>query len=173
MTAEGERPPEEALDLLKLSLAEAQTSVRSYDTKAQIVGVGYIFALGVIGQFERALPTASTSEIAYVLLAWGIVIAPIVMFGAVLNPTRKAAPALQQQVGDAVKSVLYVDPKTVTSLAAMKNMALRADPALELSYELLKVSTLREVKRRRFRAGLFSSAGAFAVIFAMQLIRTL
>ena len=44
-----------ALMLLKDSLAEAQNSVRSYDTKAQIVGVGYIFALNVIGQLSAQI----------------------------------------------------------------------------------------------------------------------
>lgn len=42
---------ERAIELLCDSLSEAQSTVRSYDTKAQIVGIGYIFALGVIGRF--------------------------------------------------------------------------------------------------------------------------
>ncbi len=47
------------MSLLRDSLAEAQSTVRAYDTKAQIVGVGYIFALGVVGSFEALLPEAS------------------------------------------------------------------------------------------------------------------
>lgn len=35
--------------LLRDSFAEAETTVRAYDTKAQIVDIGYIFAL-VIGR---------------------------------------------------------------------------------------------------------------------------
>jgi len=36
------------LAFLMASLKEVQDTVRAYDTKAQIVGVGYIFAIGII-----------------------------------------------------------------------------------------------------------------------------
>ena len=50
---------QQSFSLLRDSLAEAQATVRAYDTKAQIVGVGYIFALGVAGRTEALLPEAS------------------------------------------------------------------------------------------------------------------
>lgn len=40
----------EAKALQRDGLAEAQLTVRNYDTRAQIVGVGYILSLGVVGQ---------------------------------------------------------------------------------------------------------------------------
>lgn len=45
-----EPPTQHAYDLLRDGFNEAQATVRAYDTKAQIVGVGYIFALGIVGQ---------------------------------------------------------------------------------------------------------------------------
>lgn len=66
-----------ARDLLRDSLAETQTTVRGYDTKAQIVGVGYIFALGVVSQVEGLLPAATEFSLASLLVAWSIVIVPI------------------------------------------------------------------------------------------------
>ena len=38
----------DALTFMLASLREGQDIVRAYDTKAQIVGVGYIFAIGII-----------------------------------------------------------------------------------------------------------------------------
>ena len=43
--------------MLLAALQEAQSVVRSYDTKAQIVGVGYILALNLILHFGDLLPT--------------------------------------------------------------------------------------------------------------------
>ena len=78
------------LQLLKDSLSEVQTSVRSYDTKAQIVGVGYIFALNVIGQISAQIPTHAAADIFTIIVAWSIVIMPIILFGYVLYPVRKS-----------------------------------------------------------------------------------
>ncbi len=50
------KPTDQALAILRDALSEAQTTVRSYDTKAQIVGVGYVFALGIVGLFSDRLP---------------------------------------------------------------------------------------------------------------------
>jgi hypothetical protein len=41
--------------LLCDTLAEARVSVRTYDTKAQIVGIGYIFSLAILGQIGSAI----------------------------------------------------------------------------------------------------------------------
>ena len=40
--------------MLLAALQEAQTVVRSYDTKAQIVGVGYILALNLVLHFRQS-----------------------------------------------------------------------------------------------------------------------
>ncbi len=80
------------LELLKSALTEAQTTVRAYDTKAQIVGVGYIFALGIVSQVDELLPTPSSIGHAELLAIWFVVIAPILLFGNVLSPKRKTVP---------------------------------------------------------------------------------
>lgn len=38
----------EVVSFLNASLGEAPSTVRAYDTKAQIVGIGYIFALRIV-----------------------------------------------------------------------------------------------------------------------------
>ncbi len=80
--------------LIGEALAEAQQTVRAYDTKAQIVGVGYIFALGIVFRLGNLLPKVERSDVLLVVVGWTIVILPILLFGFVLYPTRKSAAEL-------------------------------------------------------------------------------
>ena len=64
------------IDLVKEALAEAQQTVRAYDTKAQIVGVGYIFALGIVFKLGEVLPKVERSDVALVIGGWTVVILP-------------------------------------------------------------------------------------------------
>ena len=74
---------QQSLSLLRDSLAEAQMTVRAYDTKAQIVGVGYMFALAVVGDFEALLPKASELNLLTISVACGAIL-PILLFAFVL-----------------------------------------------------------------------------------------
>lgn len=47
--------------MLLAALQEVQSVVRSYDHKAQIVGVGYILALNLVLHFGDLLPTRMVS----------------------------------------------------------------------------------------------------------------
>ncbi|MBL4740297.1 MAG: hypothetical protein JKY12_04840 [Sneathiella sp.] len=161
---------QQSLNLLRDSLIEAQTTARAYDTKAQIVGVGYILALGVIGKFEGLLPRASELNLLTISVACGAIL-PILLFGFVLYPTRKSAEKFPNQAEMATNRILYVDPTKLSSVKALKDAVDCCDPINEYSIELLKVSQLRELKRRRFLRALFMSAVAFVFIFATHFIR--
>jgi len=141
---------EKALNLLRISLAETQAIVRAYDVKAQIVGIGYIFALGVIGQFADALPKPSVYGVGFVVVAWSVVIVPIVLFGSVLYPAGRKAPRLSEPIPEDLKYILSVDPKELTSVQEISSAALRSNSLGELSYEILRLAHLRERKRKRF-----------------------
>ncbi|MEM7222215.1 MAG: hypothetical protein AAF495_04510 [Pseudomonadota bacterium] len=160
--------------MLRASLAEAQATVRSYDTKAQIVGIGYIFALGVLGRFQEWMPeNPDMDPLIATLVAWAVVILPILLFGYVLYPSRKMAPRLDTKPGAELQQVMYVDPNKLGSVADLKAAAERSDPLTEVAFELLKVSKLREMKRRRFLRALFAAAFCFIVIFFAHLQRSL
>ncbi|MEO0423600.1 MAG: hypothetical protein AAF184_14780 [Pseudomonadota bacterium] len=161
-----------ALELLKLGLEEAQATVRAYDTKAQIVGVGYMFALGIVGGIGEHLPGAD-SEIGFlaVAVAWLVTIFPIISFGAVLYPTRKAAEQFHAAEHTPRDRVLFVDPDHTSSASALATAARQADPMEELAYELMTVSRLRDLKRKRFLRGLLLVGVSFVVLFGVQLLR--
>ncbi len=161
---------QQSLSLLHDSLAEAQATVRAYDTKAQIVGVGYIFALGVVGRFETLLPKASEMTPLTVSVAC-VAILPILLFGFVLHPSRKSAEKFADQPEATPENVLYVDPTKLGSVKALKEAVGRCDPIKEVSFELLKTSQLRELKRRRFLRALYSATVVFLFIFATHFIR--
>ncbi len=161
---------QQSLSLLRDSLTEAQETVRAYDQKAQIVGVGYIFALGVVGSFEALLPEASELNLLTVSVAC-VAILPILLFGFVLYPSRKSAEKFADQSEATPEHVLYVNPTKLGSIKALKEAVGRCDPIIEVSFELLKVSQLRELKRRRFLRALFSAAVVFLFIFATHFIR--
>ncbi len=160
-----------SLELLKSALAEAQATVRAYDTKAQIVGIGYIFALGIIGQFQNWFPTTNEVDLTQVIVAWGVVVLPIVLFGFVLYPTRK-----MMGIGGPDKhfsSVLYVVPDRFAGPDAVIEAAEQCRPEQEIAFELLKVSQLRELKRQRFLRALFAGALCFVVLFGFQILRVI
>ncbi len=161
----------ESTDLLRQSLTEAQATVRSYDTKAQIVGVGYMFALNVVFAFDRALPDTGPINHLDLVLAWLVVMSPILLFGYVLYPSRHSAPRLTTEPPKALQRVLYIDPDDHPDVEHMIAAARDADPEQETAYELLKVSKLREIKRERFLRALFASGICFFLLFFSQATR--
>ena len=119
ISGEGKLEPsiQQSLKLLLDGRAEARATVRAYDTKAQIVGIGYIFALEVVTRFEKWFPDDfETSLVEHVLVGWGIVILPILLFGYVLYPSRKMASKLTDESTATLENILYVDPKKFGSV---------------------------------------------------------
>ena len=161
---------DQALALLKDSLKDAQDTVRAYDTKAQIVGVGYIFSLSVISQVGEIIPDkASAINLFSILIPWAFVIVPIILFGWVLYPTRNTAKLLGTRRERGPKHILFFEPSPNNTVAALKSAVLEAEPLDEVAYELVKMSKLREIKRARFLRALFSAALAFCILFASHL----
>ena len=110
---------QQSFSLLRDSLTEAQTTVRAYDTKAQIVGVGYILALGVVGKFETLLPDITELNLLTLSVACAAIL-PILLFGFVLYPTRKSAEKFADQSEATPEHVLYVNPTKLGNVKALK-----------------------------------------------------
>lgn len=158
--------------MLRETLADTRATVRSYDTKAQIVGVGYLFALGAIGRFDEQIPTAMDITTATVVVFWAMIMLPIILFGSVLYPTRKSAPLLSEQAESKPRRVLYVNPDEFKTVAALKTAVIGSNALDETAFELLKASKLRELKRKRFIRGLIAAGVAFTLIFASQFFQS-
>lgn len=158
------------LPFLMAALKEVQDTVRAYDTKSQIVGVGYIFAIGIIIKLGAKIGNTPEYDALTISLAWLFFIFPIVLFGAVLYPSRKVAPKLGEGGGKANRTY-YVEPEHRNDVAAYLEAVDASDPKNEIAYEILKTAGLREIKRRRFLRALWAAAVSFVVLFLGQVIR--
>lgn len=161
-----------SVNCLMASLKEAQDTVRSYDTKAQIVGVGFIFTLGILTDFGGRLTEEMPDANLWIVLGfWLLFIGPAIMFGAVLYPSRKALGQIDSGELD-LKFISYLPPQDHRSLEEIRECASSCDWLSELSFELMKVSRLREIKRKRFIRALLSVLGSYVIIAVFQMIRS-
>jgi len=160
----------DSLTFMLASLKEGQDTVRAYDTKAQIVGVGYIFAIGIILNLGARIANMPETGAAIITFAWLILIFPIVLFGAVLYPSRKMAPSLGERGGHA-KGTFYVEPEHTHDVDTLLAAIDASDPKKELAFEILKVAGLREIKRSRFLRALWAATISFTVLFLGQVLR--
>lgn len=159
------------LHFLMDALQESQDTVRAYDTKAQIVGVGYIFAIGIVTNIGTKISNIPEMNMVTISLAWLVIVLPILLFGAVLYPTRKMAPSLHGSSSH-INKVYYIDADQEIDVSTYLANVDKSDRRQEIAYELLKTAGLREIKRLRFLRALWVSAGSFAILFLSQLIRT-
>ena len=113
MSAQTEFARDYADKMLLSALEGAHASVRSYDTKAQIVGAGYILALNVVLHFGDLLPNHAPIGPLFYAAVWLIVIMPVIQFGQVLYPsqTRADREMVAKTAGGACHPpVYYIEP---------------------------------------------------------------
>lgn len=158
---------EERLKFLYAALKEAQDNVRNYDTKAQIVSIGYLFTIGAL----LKIPSSALMGhgIIGTLVMWLVIIFPLSLFAAVLYPTRKMAPSVKRG-REGVKALFYFHPSEVESVDDYVQQLKDINIEQELSYELFKVSVLRDLKRVRFLRALFFAGLGLLVLFMKQVV---
>ena len=164
----------QSTDFLYAALKSAEEHMRSFDTKAQIVGVGYIFTAGLIHTIGSMLPTRDDylANIFAIILSWVLVISPIILFGAVLFPTRKTAPRIGEEHSQ-VRKLFFTDSDDAETTSHYLKALKSADIQVELTYELLKVSGLRNLKRTRFLRALWLALASLVLLFGLQLYRAI
>ena len=160
-----------SVSCLLAALKEAQDSVRSYDTKAQIMSVGFIFTIGILTKLGASLPGPSEFNTIGVVLFWLLGIVPILLFGFVLYPSRHSVQSLQSQKAP-IHHKFYISSERPRDLDTYLKDISSGDWSAEIAYELIKVSSLRDLKRVRFMRALKSSAFSFGVVAVMQILRS-
>jgi hypothetical protein len=171
----GEPTRDHADKMLLAALQDSQSAVRSYDTKAQIVGVGYILALNLVLHFGDLLPTRAPLGPLFFAVVWGIVIMPILQFGQVLYPSRTRAEKelLAKMSSGSEQRVYYVNPDRFIDLKDFVQQALKCDWTSAIAAELLKTSRVRIIKQARLRRGLMMTVVSFLVLGGEQFVRSL
>lgn len=155
---------------LYAALKEAQDNIRTYDTKAQIVGIGFIFTIGMATRFNTWSAVPAEWQLWATIGTWVLIIVPAVLFGAVLYPTRRYAPSVLRNK-DLVKGMFYMNE--VESVADYTEQLNDMNTEQELAYELLKVSYLRDLKRRHFLNALTAATISLLLLFTLQLLPAL
>ncbi|MEF2554321.1 hypothetical protein VQ042_23890 [Aurantimonas sp. A2-1-M11] len=146
--------------------------MRTYDTKAQIVAVGYILALNVVLRFGDLLPNSAPIGPLFYAAVWLIIIVPIIQFGHVLYPSRpRAERDLATKTSDS--HVYHVNPDRFANVGDFVHQALKSDWTSVVATELLRTSRVRIIKQRRFRRGLMMTVVSFIALGGEQLFRSL
>lgn len=157
-------------DALLAILAEAQDTIRNYDTKAEISGVGFILAVGIVKQAGDSIIVPIEYAMFYVLAGWLVIVIPIIMFALVLYPARFDKTATNVQPDD-VQNVMYFDRRLFPNVDAYIKATNESDWAKEIVFEIMKVSGIRDIKRQRFLRALYWAAGSFTALFLSQMMR--
>jgi hypothetical protein len=176
MSATSEVSRDYADGMLLSALEQTHAAARFYDTKAQIVGVGYILALNLVLHFGDLLPNHAPIGPTFFVVVWLIVIMPIVQFGQVLYPSRRRADRESgaKTAGGAFHPHVYnVDPDRFANVAELVEQALKSDWTSVVAAELLKTSRVRTIKQTRFRRGLMMTVVSFVALGGEQLFRSL
>ena len=154
------------------ALKEVQDTVRGYDTKAQIVGVGFIFSIGIISGFSaRFFSPEISPEPWIIILTWIFAIGPIALYRAVLYPSRTISPNIGEEVA-ALKHTYYFRPSNSNNMSKYLNDIRTCDWVSEIVYEIMKLSGLRELKRRRFLTALWATATSYILLVGLQTLRS-
>ena len=105
-----------------------------------------------------------------ITVAWLIFLFPITLFGAVLYPSRKVAPELNEK-GNHTHRTFYVETEKFHDVDSYMTAIHASDPNEEIAYEILRTAGLREIKRRRFLRALWAAATSFIALYFGQLLR--
>ena len=160
------------LSILLSSLLGVQNAIRAYDTKAQVVSIGFIFSLGLITTIGELAPEVPIYSLAFVILSWILGVVPVVLFGYVLYPSRSMAPKLGSKIDNLQRSY-YLLVERYSNLDDYIEAFDQSDWKGELTYEIQKNSLLRDMKRKRFVGALVVAGISFALMFLLQLLRTI
>jgi hypothetical protein len=161
-------PP--ALTSLLASLNEVQQTIRAYDTKAQIMGVGFIFSITMVGKLLENLPVAREYDLGYLIGGFLLLIGPVTLFGMVLYPSRRSAPETETD-GSRVRGCFYFVSDGARDFRSFVDDIDKADWKVELAYEITRLSALRDLKRRRFLMAMFAAGGSFAAILLANVLK--
>ena len=158
---------EDRIDFLKQAIAFSEWSIRSFDTKAQISIAAFVLSMNPLWSIlTSAYPRAGSSLAVVALLV--MFVTTVVLFGFVIWPV--SAPTGHLAGGWQTKGLFYVgDPNQLTaSLYAhrLKDLAIET----ELAAETLKLASIRNIKGRRFKHALVSTAVVYAAVVVSFLL---
>jgi hypothetical protein len=162
-----------ALQCLLDALRAAQDAVRTFDTKAQIMGIMFILSVNVILTVLDIGPTGTAPSPLWILLALALlVIGPVVLFAIVLYPGQNPTEGIAFD-RSSVCGTYFVARGKGNDLDGFLGDVGRTDWHREIAFELLKISNLRDIKRQRFLRALTAAGVSYGLIALLLVLATL
>ena len=155
---------------LLAALTELQNTIRAYDTKAQIMGIGFLFSMGMIANFLSKIDIERIYSVPYLIAGFILLLGPVVLFGLVLHPSRRTDPRLQSSLTGVRQCFYFVGDGQRTPESFLAD-TVSADWRREIVYEIAKLSALRDLKRRRFLRAMTAAGLSFAIIATTNVLR--
>lgn len=163
--AERSLPPHAVTCLLD-ALRSTQEVIRSYDTKAQIMGIIFILSINFVLTLIRELVgSGPIPHVATISLAV-LVLVPLGLFGFVLYPANN--PTADLEIGDLPIGKTYFVFQNDRSLGRYLDDIEATDWPVEISFEIMKMARLREIKRRRLLRALVAAAISYTLILGLM-----
>jgi hypothetical protein len=162
--------PPHAITCLLDALRSTQEVIRAYDTKAQIMGIIFILSINFVLALLRELVGIGPIPPAATLTLVPLVLLPLGLFGFVLYPTSN--PATQLALGDAPVRRSYFVLRPEGSLETYLRDVEATDWVVEISFEIMKMARLREIKRRRLLRALVAAGLSYVLILMVMLAIT-
>lgn len=160
--------PPHAITCLIDALRSTQEVIRSYDTKAQIMGIIFILSIDFVLTLIRELIGVGPIPASAILSLAALVLLPLGLFGYVLFPANNPVGDIAL-AGQPVRKSYFVDGRG-PSLTDYLGDVQATDWATELGFEIMKMARLRERKRRRLMRALVAAGVSYVLIFGMLLL---
>lgn len=159
----------ETIDCLKHALQDTQETIRAYDIKAQSLGVLLTVSIGVVNFGIAATPFLLLKILAIFASVAGL--AAIWLLGQVLHPRNEPWKRIQLGTYQPAHTYYLLKPEEQGSLpvSSQSERAVQTDWVAELTYELMKVSAIRNAKHRWLLWSLRTSAVSFAAVIGLLL----
>lgn len=161
---------ETVIACLQHAIEDAQSTIRGYDTKAEILGILLTLAIGITN-YEQLTQVAACSKL-LLCAAWVSCLIALVALGRVLYP--KSDPFQGIGLGTYSPQGIYFLSKVTASaqntVSALADKALQTDWVSELIYENMKLSVIRDHKHVCFVAALKLAGVALALIAAFLVV---
>lgn len=143
------------VECLLHAVADAQGTIRAYDTKAEVLGILLTLAVGITN-FTLLQETLGPLSQALLVVSWVIGLIAIVFLGLVLHPKSKLFKDIKY--GNYSPTGAYflagVTASPETTIASLAERAASTDWVSELTFENMKLSLIREHKDGVFKTAL-------------------
>ena len=168
----GSENKSDALEYTLAAIADTQESIRAYDSKSEILAILLTLAITFVNYDINLCLSSLIGWIVFVTSITGLI--SITFIGAVLFPVSN--PEEEIELGDyKPKGIFFVSPpqiKSGLSVAEHVKAVNKADIQAESSYELLKLSFIRNRKGKWFLRALWAAYAVIFLIFIYLIVRT-